>query len=415
MKVVVKSQKKLAKPSTFGTSNFTPPISLMKEEKAYAKGQYTTIKCKTNQADANSPTREIQIPYFKTGTPEELLDFWAKVKEVIMGQNMDPPAQFGLVRSLLKGDALTVWENRNFFHGEETEENFLQTYKDLSAHVFPKRAIQVQKCYLRRFIRKPHDMPFCRFAARVNELNEQLKMFPNGVLDDNGDAQGFADTQKLADEELLDILEFGLPHYWQKGLIELNIDLLQGTPQQGMRELAAYCERKELTESMDKASQARKKSDSKKEDFDSSDGKRSFKQEQRDFQKRKSSDQGEKYCPYHGRGNHDGNSCKRLLASAKKMRADAYHASYKTKREDTKLQKEELRAMVAEMIAKHDKQSKTKRKAKEDLRLEEAAAEEETAAPSVASVASDDVEMASFTLGHLEFSDVDAAPSSDDE
>ena len=249
MKVVVKSQKKLAKPSTFGTSNFTPPISLMKEEKAYAKGQYTTIKCKTNQADANSPTREIQIPYFKTGTPEEFLDFWAKVKEVIMGQNMDPPAQFGLVRSLLKGDALTVWENRKFFHGAETEENFLQTYKDLSAHVFPKRALQVQKRYLRRFIRKPHDMPFRRFAARVNELNEQLKMFPNGVLDDNGDAQGFADTQKLADEELLDILEFGLPHYWQKGLIELNIDLLQGTPQQGMRELAAYCERKELTES----------------------------------------------------------------------------------------------------------------------------------------------------------------------
>ena len=109
MKVVVKSQKKLAKPSTFGTSNFTPPISLMKEEKAYAKGQYTTIKCKTNLADANSPTREIQIPYFKTGTPEEFLDFWAKVKEVIMGQNMDPPAQFRLVCSLLKGEALTVW------------------------------------------------------------------------------------------------------------------------------------------------------------------------------------------------------------------------------------------------------------------------------------------------------------------
>ena len=96
------------------------------------------------------------------------------------------------------------------------------------------------------------------------------------------------------------------------------------------------------------------------------------------------------------------------------MRAAAYHASYKTKREDTKLQKEELRAMVAEMIAKHDKQSKTKHKAKDYLRLEEAAAEEETAAPSVASVASD-VDMASFTLGHLEFSDIDAAPLSDDE
>ena len=44
-----------------------PPIPLIKEEeKAYAKGSYTTLKLRSNPAEENSPIYEIQVPYFKS-------------------------------------------------------------------------------------------------------------------------------------------------------------------------------------------------------------------------------------------------------------------------------------------------------------------------------------------------------------
>ena len=39
-----------------------PPIPLIKEEeKAYAKGSYTTLKLRSNPAEENSPIDEIQV------------------------------------------------------------------------------------------------------------------------------------------------------------------------------------------------------------------------------------------------------------------------------------------------------------------------------------------------------------------
>ena len=56
-----------------------PPIPLIKEEeKAYAKGSYTTLKLRSNPAEENSPIYEIQVPYFKSGTCEQFLEFMDK-------------------------------------------------------------------------------------------------------------------------------------------------------------------------------------------------------------------------------------------------------------------------------------------------------------------------------------------------
>ena len=56
-------------------------IPLVKEEeKAYAKGSYTTLKLRSNPAEENSPIYEIQVPYFKSGTCEQYLEFMDKVQ-----------------------------------------------------------------------------------------------------------------------------------------------------------------------------------------------------------------------------------------------------------------------------------------------------------------------------------------------
>ena len=57
MKVVLSSSK----PSK-------APVPLIKEEeKAYAKGSYTTLKLRSNPAEEKSLIYEIQVPYFKSG------------------------------------------------------------------------------------------------------------------------------------------------------------------------------------------------------------------------------------------------------------------------------------------------------------------------------------------------------------
>ena len=74
MKVVLTSNK----PSK---ALVVPPIPLIKEEeKAYAKGSYTTLKLRANPAEENSPIYEIQVPYFKSGTCELFLDLWTRFR-----------------------------------------------------------------------------------------------------------------------------------------------------------------------------------------------------------------------------------------------------------------------------------------------------------------------------------------------
>ena len=101
MKVVLSSNK----PSK---ALVVPPIPLIKEEeKAYAKGSYTTLKLHSNPAEENSPIYEIQVPYFKSGTCEQFLEFMDKVQAVIVGQNLTTgPQKVALMRTVLKGDAI---------------------------------------------------------------------------------------------------------------------------------------------------------------------------------------------------------------------------------------------------------------------------------------------------------------------
>ena len=82
MKVVLTSNKPSKAP-------VVPPIPLIKEEeKAYAKGSYTTLKLCSNPAEKNSLIYEIQVPYFKSGTCEQFLEVMDKVQAVIIGQNL---------------------------------------------------------------------------------------------------------------------------------------------------------------------------------------------------------------------------------------------------------------------------------------------------------------------------------------
>ena len=91
----------------FSKTPLIPPISLFKDdEKEYAKGCYVSMKLRATPADENSPTHEIQVPYFRSGTCEQFLDFLDKTQAVFVGQNLvTGPQKVAFMRTVLKGDA----------------------------------------------------------------------------------------------------------------------------------------------------------------------------------------------------------------------------------------------------------------------------------------------------------------------
>ncbi len=46
-----------------------------------------------------------------------------------------------------------------------------------SASVFPHRALETQKQWMRRGMKKPQDLSFCRMAAAVGRINNSFPLF----------------------------------------------------------------------------------------------------------------------------------------------------------------------------------------------------------------------------------------------
>merc|ERR1712127_1028673 len=92
--------------------HLVPPIPLERSEnKQPNKGEFLTMKCRSQPAEANSPSYDVTIPYFGSGTPEEWLRFRSSLDKVIHGHNATTgPSRYALVRKLLEGDALAAFE-----------------------------------------------------------------------------------------------------------------------------------------------------------------------------------------------------------------------------------------------------------------------------------------------------------------
>ena len=157
-----------------------PAIPLEREEaKPLVSGEYHQYKLRTNPTKKDSPTFELQVPYFAQGSPE----MWLKTKKnillVIRGQNVNDYAnKLEVVRRILKGAALTAFnssvtaqaserqaivEHNNTADPEEHQEvPDLSLDKDLLAvttQVFPPRAYVTQCRWMRRHLKNPEIWP----------------------------------------------------------------------------------------------------------------------------------------------------------------------------------------------------------------------------------------------------------------
>lgn len=281
------------------------------------KGRYEKMKLRTNPTSNTSPTYELDIVYFGTGSPEEWLQFRKNLEKVIVGQNLAAgPAKFALARRVLIGDALATFE-ASAIGRNETNDSFTACMNELTAHIFPARALQLQKRFMRRYLRKPKDTSIRKHVARAVELNGYLPFFPEPRA-------GVAPT-KLDDDELLDILEFGCPNAWQKQMLLQNFDPMEHS----IQEFVQFCERVELTE--EPLQEPTEKKNKKK--------------------RRAESGNGKKRCMLHGEDcGHTTDECRTMKAQTKRMKA-TYESQHPEKKKAYK-QKQEIHALVMEAVEK---------------------------------------------------------------
>ena len=133
----VRSRKRLIEPAIY----LKRPL-----EKEYKKDGYLTCRLRTQPENENSPVYELNLPYFKEGSPEELLIFLQQMDKVIVGQNLNTPAQkYSLARRIFLGEALTAFEEAVRQNVEENNENFVHCLQHVVEHIFPARALISQK------------------------------------------------------------------------------------------------------------------------------------------------------------------------------------------------------------------------------------------------------------------------------
>ena len=117
------------------------------------RGQFHAYKLRTTPTDATSPIYKLSIPFFNEGTPEERIKFWHGLQAVLKGQNViQGPPSYAVAKALLKGNALTVFEQVEIAHRNQTDPHFELCLDDVAKHVFLKKAGQTQKRYMQRNI-----------------------------------------------------------------------------------------------------------------------------------------------------------------------------------------------------------------------------------------------------------------------
>jgi hypothetical protein len=113
----------------------------------------TTHEVCYDPANPESQTYKVHLEQFSTGTPEQALEFLARLNIIITGNNLEMgSATYNLTHSVLKGEALRVFQTEAHAHRHETPANFGRCLQVLIVHFFPKQALCRQCHYLRHYV-----------------------------------------------------------------------------------------------------------------------------------------------------------------------------------------------------------------------------------------------------------------------
>ena len=146
------------------------------------------------------------MTYFKDGIPKEWIQYKNRLTRCLDRQGgKTGPAKFALAGRLLMGRALSDFNNAARCCTTETREHCVQCIHKVTLGVFPQDTLKEKKTWMRCFLKKPQDMSIKEYVAV--ETNDYLLQFPPSVPTGN--------SEKLPNDELLELLAFGTPLKWR--------------------------------------------------------------------------------------------------------------------------------------------------------------------------------------------------------
>ena len=137
-----------------------PPIPLEREERQVLEdGNYVSFKLRAVPVDPESQLYSLSVLYYSTGTPERWILFRKNLDKVLIGQNVTTgPPTYAMTRRILEGAALAKFEDLAHDHGTETLKHFALVLEDMGTYVFPRRSLQMETRFMRRYMRKPRKL-----------------------------------------------------------------------------------------------------------------------------------------------------------------------------------------------------------------------------------------------------------------
>eukprot|EP00957_Ditylum_brightwellii_P152149 11584393-Ditylum_brightwellii.AAC.1 len=128
------------------------------------------------------------------------------IAQVIKGRDIQGgDVAYLLVKSLLNGDILQVFQNKEESQEVKDSTAFSKCLVAVTKHVFPKKANKTQKNYIQN-ICKPVRLGSCKWILRMIKLNDYLVHF---LVTDRVTAA------KISCKEFVDILEDGIQYQWK--------------------------------------------------------------------------------------------------------------------------------------------------------------------------------------------------------
>jgi hypothetical protein len=151
------------------------------------------------------------------GTPQQWIDLIRDVEEIWTQNSVNGLSdRTSSIRALLKGESLTAFDTalEDVWVDPDpnvkglvplTVDHIGQAMDSVATAVFPHRALEIQKLWMNRGMRKPYNLWTRKTAAAITKINNSLPLFPLGIQD-----------SKFSDQELVGLLEWSLPAHWRK-------------------------------------------------------------------------------------------------------------------------------------------------------------------------------------------------------
>ena len=234
-----------------------PEATPTKEEE---KGKFLSFELKSRAGQpAGSTTYKKYVHVFEEGTPQQWIDVIKDINEIWTQNSINGPTdRTATIRALFKGESLTAFdtalEDARVSPMEEqplvlTNEHIQAALDQVATTVFPHRALETQRLWMTRGMKKPYDLSTRKTAAAISRINSCLPLFPGGTPE-----------SKYSDTEIVGLLEWALPQPWRN-----KFDLDGYIPTQGSKaKLILECEAIERSEMATKGTNEHENNNNKK-------------------------------------------------------------------------------------------------------------------------------------------------------